>query len=66
MEKLNESKQIPLDAIFLMIFFDRNDIIVRNVARAPNFKDATDYFDSIATYTDELRKLQRYLRFTIR
>lgn len=53
--------------LFLFFFFSgRNDIIVKNIARTPNFKDATDYFDSIATYTDELRKLQRYLRFTIR
>ncbi|KYB25768.1 hypothetical protein TcasGA2_TC034156 [Tribolium castaneum] len=43
-----------------------NDIITRNEKRKPNITEALDYFDSIATYTDELRKLQRYLRHTIR
>jgi hypothetical protein len=44
----------------------KNDIITQNEKRLPNITEALDYFDSIATYTDELRKLQRYLRHTIR
>ncbi|XP_063917238.1 uncharacterized protein LOC135132949 isoform X2 [Zophobas morio] len=44
----------------------KNDIITKNERRLPNSNDSLDYFDSIAQYTDELRKLQRYLRYTIR
>lgn len=43
----------------------RNDIIIKNEAREPNYTEALRYFDSIASYTDELRKLQRSLRVTI-
>lgn len=39
---------------------------MKNQVRKANIKEALEYFDSIATYTDELRKLQRYLRFRIR
>ncbi|XP_066255406.1 uncharacterized protein [Euwallacea similis] len=42
-----------------------NDIIIKNEKRRPNYDDALNYFDSIALYTDELRKLQRSLRVTI-
>ncbi|KAH1000496.1 hypothetical protein HUJ05_008608 [Dendroctonus ponderosae] len=43
----------------------QNDIIIRNIQREPNYTEALNYFDSIALYTDELRKLQRSLRVTI-
>ncbi|XP_066139869.1 uncharacterized protein [Euwallacea fornicatus] len=42
-----------------------NDIIIKNEKRFPNYDDALNYFDSIALYSDELRKLQRSLRVTI-
>ncbi|RZC42938.1 uncharacterized protein BDFB_008937, partial [Asbolus verrucosus] len=44
----------------------KSDIIIKNEKRNPNCNEALDYYHSIATYTDELRKLQRYLRYTIR
>lgn len=44
----------------------RGDIIIQNIQRDPNITEAIDYFDSIAHYTDELRKLQRELRHKIR
>ncbi|KAF7265731.1 hypothetical protein GWI33_020814 [Rhynchophorus ferrugineus] len=43
----------------------KHDIIMRNEKRNPNYSQALNYFDSIALYTDELRKLQRSLRVTI-
>lgn len=43
-----------------------HDIIVRNERRPPDLNDSIEYFDSIATYTDELRKLQKELRQKIR
>lgn len=46
-------------------FVSRNDIIIRNIQQEPNYTEALNYFDSIALYTDELRKLQRSLRVTI-
>ncbi|XP_025836512.1 uncharacterized protein LOC108736041 [Agrilus planipennis] len=42
------------------------DIIIRNERRKPNITEAIDYFDSIASYTDELRNLQKELRHVIR
>nr|CAI5863931.1 unnamed protein product [Callosobruchus analis] len=44
----------------------RNDIIRLNRQRSPNYTEALEYFDSMATYTDELRKIQRSLRVLIR
>ncbi|XP_026674281.1 uncharacterized protein LOC108630979 isoform X2 [Ceratina calcarata] len=44
----------------------RRDEILRNQNRKPNIEDAIAYFDSMATYVDELRKLQRELRHMIR
>ncbi|XP_049826517.1 uncharacterized protein LOC109599565 [Aethina tumida] len=44
----------------------KSDIIIKNQKRAPNYSEALDYFEAIAMYTDELRKLQRSLRMTIR
>ncbi|CAD6206795.1 GSCOCG00010075001-RA-CDS [Cotesia congregata] len=42
------------------------DEILRNFRREPNFDDAIAYFDSMAMYVDELRKLQSALRDMIR
>ncbi|CAK9822787.1 Atrial natriuretic peptide receptor 1 [Anthophora retusa] len=44
----------------------RRDEILRNQKRQPSVDDAIAYFDSMATYVDELRKLQRELRHMIR
>ncbi|XP_043677972.1 receptor-type guanylate cyclase daf-11 isoform X2 [Vespula pensylvanica] len=44
----------------------RRDEILRNLKREPSVDDAIAYFDSMATYVDELRKLQRELRHMIR
>ncbi|XP_072749417.1 uncharacterized protein [Anoplolepis gracilipes] len=44
----------------------RRDEIQRNQKREPSVDDAIAYFDSMATYIDELRKLQRELRHMIR
>ncbi|KAG7204035.1 hypothetical protein KM043_001894 [Ampulex compressa] len=44
----------------------RRDEILRNRKREPSVQDAIAYFDSMATYVDELRKLQRELRHMIR
>ncbi|XP_025158070.1 uncharacterized protein LOC105182028 isoform X1 [Harpegnathos saltator] len=44
----------------------RRDEILRNQKREPSVDDAIAYFDSMATYIDELRKLQRELRHMIR
>ncbi|KAJ8932489.1 hypothetical protein NQ318_005547, partial [Aromia moschata] len=44
----------------------KNDIILKNIQREPNYKEALEYFDSMATYSDELRKIQRTLRVSIR
>ncbi|XP_070166336.1 uncharacterized protein [Polyergus mexicanus] len=44
----------------------RRDEILRNQKREPSVEDAIAYFDSMATYIDELRKLQRELRHMIR
>ena len=44
----------------------RRDEILRNLKREPSVEDAIAYFDSMATYVDELRKLQRELRHMIR
>ncbi|XP_046144969.1 receptor-type guanylate cyclase daf-11 isoform X1 [Osmia bicornis bicornis] len=44
----------------------RRDEILRNQKREPRLDDAIAYFDSMATYVDELRKLQRELRHMIR
>lgn len=45
-----------------MTFHFSSDVIIQNTPRQPNLEDAINYFDSMATYTDELRKLQRQLR----
>ncbi|KAJ8923092.1 hypothetical protein NQ315_001644 [Exocentrus adspersus] len=44
----------------------KNDIILKNITREPNYKEALEYFDSMAIYTDELRKIQRTLRVIIK
>lgn len=44
----------------------RREEILKNKKREPSVNDAIDYFDSMATYIDELRKLQRELRRMIR
>ncbi|XP_012256293.1 receptor-type guanylate cyclase daf-11 isoform X2 [Athalia rosae] len=44
----------------------RRDEILENRKRQPSVDDAIAYFDSMATYVDELRKLQRELRHMIR
>jgi hypothetical protein len=44
----------------------RRGEILRNQKREPSVDDAIAYFDSMATYIDELRKLQRELRYMIR
>ncbi|OAD54421.1 Atrial natriuretic peptide receptor 1 [Eufriesea mexicana] len=44
----------------------RRDEILQNQKREPSVDDAIAYFDSMATYVDELRKLQRELRHMIR
>ena len=44
----------------------RRDEILQNRKREPNVEDAIAYFDSMATYVDELRKLQKELRHMIR
>ncbi|KZC06433.1 Atrial natriuretic peptide receptor 1 [Dufourea novaeangliae] len=44
----------------------RRDEILKNQKREPSVDDAIAYFDSMATYVDELRKLQRELRHMIR
>uniref|UniRef100_A0A6P7FZE2 guanylate cyclase n=1 Tax=Diabrotica virgifera virgifera TaxID=50390 RepID=A0A6P7FZE2_DIAVI len=43
----------------------KNDIIMKNTVRLPNYSEALAYFDMMATYTDELRKIQRSLRVLI-
>ncbi|CAG9826950.1 unnamed protein product [Diabrotica balteata] len=43
----------------------KNDIIMKNTVRLPNYSEALEYFDMMATYTDELRKIQRSLRVLI-
>lgn len=47
-------------------FFDRNDIIMKNIKRSGSDVAALEYFDSMASYTDELRKIQRSLRVHLR
>ncbi|XP_030751286.1 uncharacterized protein LOC115878819 [Sitophilus oryzae] len=42
-----------------------HEVIMKNEKRHPNYTEALNYFESIALYTDELRKLQRSLRMTI-
>ncbi|KAK0174544.1 hypothetical protein PV327_010304 [Microctonus hyperodae] len=44
----------------------RRDEILRNYRRQPSIDDAIVYFDSMTTYVEELRKLQRELRHMIR
>ncbi|XP_034946269.1 uncharacterized protein [Chelonus insularis] len=44
----------------------RRDEILRNLRREPSVDDAIAYFDSMAIYVDELRKLQQELRHMIR
>lgn len=44
----------------------RREEILKNRKREPSVDHAIDYFDSMATYIDELRKLQRELRRMIR
>ncbi|XP_025264007.1 uncharacterized protein LOC105258860 isoform X2 [Camponotus floridanus] len=44
----------------------RRNEILRNQKRESSVEDAIAYFDSMATYIDELRKLQRELRHMIR
>ncbi|XP_031833421.1 uncharacterized protein LOC116427335 isoform X1 [Nomia melanderi] len=44
----------------------RRDEILKHQKREPSVDDAIAYFDSMATYVDELRKLQRELRHMIR
>ncbi|XP_033328040.1 uncharacterized protein LOC117221307 isoform X1 [Megalopta genalis] len=44
----------------------RRSEILKNLKREPSVDDAIAYFDSMATYVDELRKLQRELRHMIR
>lgn len=44
----------------------RGNEILRNQRRESSVDDAIAYFDSMATYIDELRKLQRELRHMIR
>ncbi|XP_063984062.1 uncharacterized protein LOC135166059 isoform X1 [Diachasmimorpha longicaudata] len=44
----------------------RRDEILRNNDRQPSVEDAIDYFDSMAVYVDELRKIQTALRHMIR
>ncbi|XP_018346873.1 PREDICTED: uncharacterized protein LOC108751280 [Trachymyrmex septentrionalis] len=44
----------------------RRNEILRNQRRESSVDDAIAYFDSMATYIDELRKLQRELRHMIR
>lgn len=51
---------------YIRIILFRNDIIIKNERRKENYTEALEYFDSMATYTDELRKIQRSLRVLIR
>lgn len=44
----------------------RREEILRNRKRPQSIEDAIAYFDSMATYVDELRKLQKELRHMIR
>ncbi|CAH0563810.1 unnamed protein product [Brassicogethes aeneus] len=44
----------------------QTDIIIQNKNRTPNYNESLVYFEAIAGYTDELRRLQRDLRITIR
>uniref|UniRef100_A0A0C9QND4 guanylate cyclase n=1 Tax=Fopius arisanus TaxID=64838 RepID=A0A0C9QND4_9HYME len=44
----------------------RRDEILRNLSRKPSVADAIAYFDSMAMYVDELRKIQTELRHMIR
>uniref|UniRef100_A0A1Y1LS38 guanylate cyclase n=1 Tax=Photinus pyralis TaxID=7054 RepID=A0A1Y1LS38_PHOPY len=44
----------------------KSDIIVQNIKRTPNITEAIDYFESVASYTNELRKLQQDLRLVIK
>lgn len=60
-ERANKIKYVNVTYPFL-----RRDEILRNQRREPNVDDAIAYFDSMATYIDELRKLQRELRHMIR
>lgn len=44
----------------------RNAIILKNQTREASVDDAIKYFDLMATFLDELRKIQRELRHQIR
>lgn len=44
----------------------RSSIIIQNKKRNASLEDAIYYYDSMASYVDELRKLQRALRNYIR
>nr|XP_022905172.1 uncharacterized protein LOC111417189 isoform X2 [Onthophagus taurus] len=44
----------------------KRNIILENKQREANLGEAIEYFDSLADYTDELRKLQNELRHQIR
>lgn len=59
---MEDSKHCSINNVYCF----RSDIIIKNQKRAPNYSEALDYFEAIAMYTDELRKLQRSLRMTIR
>nr|XP_023023581.1 uncharacterized protein LOC111511790 [Leptinotarsa decemlineata] len=43
----------------------KNEIILANNNRTPSDADAREYFDLMANYIDELRRIQRSLRFII-
>ncbi|XP_056644589.1 receptor-type guanylate cyclase gcy-8 isoform X2 [Diorhabda carinulata] len=43
----------------------KTDIILRNINTTKNYSEALEYFDMMATYTDQLRKIQRSLRVLI-
>ncbi|KAK5641547.1 hypothetical protein RI129_010094 [Pyrocoelia pectoralis] len=45
---------------------NKSDTIVLNNKRTPNITEAIDYFESVASYTNELRKLQQELRLVIK
>ncbi|CAD7089726.1 unnamed protein product [Hermetia illucens] len=43
-----------------------SNIILKNRKKSPSVEDSIDYYDLMAKYVDELRKLQRELRIKIR
>lgn len=49
-------------AIFSIVFTNRSSTIIKNQKRKANIEEAINYFDVMASYLDELRKIQNLVR----